>query len=680
MFSWKSLALGTVLIFPPYVLSAYGSNCAAVGRESAMAQIGQHRDRGQWLDALAIIECLQQHYPQDEFLYRLQVLTLSDIGSAGRAWQLYQAKPQLFEPEQRDRLQADYFSKQIGWSLAYGRTEEASREEAEEALAQMQFMLDQQGGDAADMPLRLRYDRWIVLNRLARHAQVRDDYRALNQLGNSLPRYVVPAVADSLMATQNPEDAIPLLLAAAEGESGRELDGVHTELGYAYLESGQPHKAIAYLQHWRDSEAPFRRQLGAKQSYQNWARFEADLNLAMVGAYSGDLPSAQRALEQLSEVAPGNGALLSSLGRVYLMRGWPRRALEQQQMASTLNPREVAPRIGQVEAYLELQRDDLARPFYEDLVRHYRDQPEVARLQRGWKAHRGWQLHAYADDGRSSGEADSPLGNDERRYGVEVRSPILDDRWRLLVFANRHRVDYPEQRLQPLRLGAGMEYRYAQIDAQLLLDHANDSIGGVGIRAGVGWQFNDHWHVGFSAVNNDEDASMQARAAGIDADSMALTAEYWRNERRRWLVGGTRFRYADGNQRDVLSSSIEQRLLTRPAVQITGLASGYLGWGSREDAPYFSPRRDRAIEVGVRLDHMPWQRYERHFRHELQLSAGHYWQHGYGDALVPSVSYRHEWQFDVGRLLEYGVRWSRPVYDGQREQHIGLDIAIHWGQ
>nr|CEH71237.1 hypothetical protein XACS582_5150004 [Xanthomonas citri pv. citri] len=29
--------------------------------------------------------------------------------------------------------------------------------------------------------------------------------------------------------------------------------------------------------------------------------------------------------------------------------------------------------------------------------------------------------------------------------------------------------------------------------------------------------------------------------------------------------------------------------------------------------------------------------------------------------------------------MSYGVSWSRPVYDGQREQQLGLDLDFRWG-
>lgn len=520
-------------------------------------------------------------------------------------------------------------------------------------------------------------DRLILLNRLGRHVQVREEARALQAEGHTLPDYVLPAVGDSLMGTLHPEEAIPVLQAAVAGDPAR--DASHSELAYAYLESEQQEKAIDLLQAWRDKEPAWRWSNG-KSPYANWSRYEADLNLAMVRAYSGDLVTAQHDLESMVDIAPGNGGLQSALGSVYMMRGWPRRALQRQQMAHALDPRDIEPRLGMEEAYVALQRDDLARPLHDDLVARYPTQPAVERMDQAWRAHRGWQLKAWTDIGRSSGGGGtSPLGNNDRHYGLEVETPILDDRWRLFALADRRSTDFQDQRIDPLWLGAGVRYRFGQLDAEAAVLRANDHIGDTGLRAGVGWQFNDYWHAGLVAARNDPDASMQARAAGITADSVSAQVDYRRSELTHWTFGASRFRYDDGNHRELFSTRLEQRLLTRPRWLLDGLASAYTSRGSRDDAPYFNPKRDRMVEIGLRIDQQLWRHYERHFRHRLTVSLGDYWQDGFGSALVPTVSYMHEWQLGPGRVLEYGVRWSRPVYDGHRERHIGFEAALRWG-
>ncbi|HAL21918.1 MAG TPA: poly-beta-1,6 N-acetyl-D-glucosamine export porin PgaA, partial [Stenotrophomonas sp.] len=70
-------------------------------RADRLAEIGHYRDQAHWVDALAAIERAQQVEPNDDLLYKLQVLTLGDIGNAHRAWRLYQARPQLFDADQK---------------------------------------------------------------------------------------------------------------------------------------------------------------------------------------------------------------------------------------------------------------------------------------------------------------------------------------------------------------------------------------------------------------------------------------------------------------------------------------------------------------------------------------------------------------------------------------------------
>lgn len=651
----------------------------ALSRDEHMAAISHHRDHARWLDALAAIKRAQLELPDDALLYKLEALSLADIGNAHRAWALYQARPELFDAGQRQRFEADHLARLVGWSMAYGESEDARLDEAEHALASMQRYLDRDATSLAQAPLRMRLDRLVLLNRLSRHGQLREEVIALRAAGVTLPDYVLPAVGDSLMATQHPQEAVPVLELAVRNDPSRFQ--ARSELAYAYLETEQADKALDHLLRWQKDEPVWRWGPNAKSPYANWARYEADLNLAMVRAYSNDLPTAQADLEVLLATGPGNGGLQTSLGSVYSMRGWPARGLERHQMAFTLDPRDVQPRIGMFEAHVALQRDDLARPLHDDLMARYPQQPSVQRMDRAWRAHRGWQVQVDADIGRSrGGGGSSPLGNDDATWRLQAASPMLADRWRVLAFADRRSVDFQQEQIAPLWLGAGLSYRFGQLDADLLAHRANDDVRGAGVKGSLGWRFNDRWHAVVVAADNDPDASLQARIAGITADSLALAVDYRRNERTQWSIGASRLRYEDGNRRDTLDSSVSQRLLSRPTLSVDGLGSVHASRGTRDDAPYFNPSRDRSVEVGLRIDQQLWRHYERHFRHRLTLSVGDYWQEGFGSALVPSAEYRHEWQIGAGRVLEYGVRWSRPVYDGQRERHVGFTAGVRWGE
>src|SRR5690606_289974 len=140
------------------------------------------------------------------------------------------------------------------------------------------------------------------------------------------------------------------------------------------------------------------------------------------------------------------------------------------------------------------------------------------------------------------------------------------------------------------------------------------------------------------------------------------------------------WRYEDGNRRTALNLDTQQRLFTRPHFLLDGLAGLSASRGSRQDTPYFNPSRDGTLELGLRADQLVWREYERHFRHRFTATAGRYWQEGFSTAWVPSLRYEHEWQFGMGRVLTYGINWSRPVYDGVREERFGFDAELRWGE
>jgi biofilm PGA synthesis protein PgaA len=665
-----ALCVGMALLMP---------GLAVAGPDVDLGRIAQLRDQGQWIQALPLVQQARQQDPDDPELYRLNTLLLADIGNAYKAWELYQARPSAFEPAHAQRLESDYLARLVNWSRARAGSEDARLDEASDAEARLIQYLDRSGTAPDQAPLRIRLDRLILLNRLGRHEQLRQEVQAMQAQGHALPSYVAEPVGASLMASGHPDEAIPFLEAAVAAEP--EVSQIRTELAYAYLEDEQASRALAYLQAWQAQEPAWRYARDARQPYQNWARYDADITLAMIRGYAGDLPQAQQDLEQLVSVAPRNGGLQTSLGTVYGMRGWPTLGLERHRIAHHMEPTEVSPRLGMISALTDLQRQDLARPLHDELLERYPTRPDVQRMQRHWRADRGWQLHAWTTAGRSRGNVgNSPMGNEDRSAGLEVQTPLLDDRWRAFAWVEKDRVDYDGARVDPLWRGAGVRYAYDRLDAELAVAAPGDGVGDTGLAARLGWRFSDTWHASLIGSRNDRDASSQARAAGITADRLEVQASYTPHERAAVDFSVGQLRYDDGNRRDFASVAGWQRLATRPTWVLDGLGSVYSSRGSRDDAPYYNPSRDGSVEVGLRLDQQLWRRYDRHFRHRLSVSLGNYWQRDYGSGLVPSAQYMHEWQFGPGRVLEYGLTWSRPVYDGNRERHIGFEAGLRWGQ
>ncbi|WP_255470548.1 poly-beta-1,6 N-acetyl-D-glucosamine export porin PgaA [Pseudoxanthomonas sp. 3HH-4] len=677
-----ALACATGLSLHPLALQAAPAETRTVSRQAQMDDATRLRDQRQWLAALAIYERLLSAAPSDEEAYRLRTLTLADLGNAERAWQLYRARPAIFSGAEAERIENDRLARTIVWGGLYAQDTASRLDEMKQAERLMAEHLASLTPAQRAEATRPRLDTLVILNTLEKHDEVVAAYRALLADGVEVPPYALAKVGDSLLATRQPEEAAAVLeisLAAMPGEFDIQL-----LLAYAYLESEQHARALAMLDALSKSNEPWPRAAGARLGHQNWHRFEADTNHAMVTAYGNRLQEAQVALEALASVAPNNAGLQSRLGNVFGMRGWSERALERQRMAMTLDPRSTEARIGATESLLALDRVDDARLLHDALLEQFPGNTHVQRLDRYWNAHLGWRGRAWAAAGRSDAEGTttaSPLGNRDGEYGAYVESPMLADRWRVTAQASDGWADFQGERVHARYAGMGLLYAHDRLSLEAQALRPNDRYlddTAVGMRAG--WRFGDTVSASAAVFHADPEASLQARRSGIGADSWQAGVVWSPSEQAQLGARYKHWDYDDGNRRQELGVYGQHRWITRPHLLVDMIGDAYASRGSHDDAPYFNPSEDRALNAGVRIDHIAWRRYERHLRQRLEITAGSYWQEGHGSSWVPRASYRHEWKLAMGHVLDYGIAWSRPVYDGQREQRVALDIEYRWGE
>ncbi|MFC0677856.1 poly-beta-1,6 N-acetyl-D-glucosamine export porin PgaA [Lysobacter korlensis] len=636
------------------------------------------RSSGDWLGALARIEQALAESPDDRELYRLRVLTLADVGASHRAWTLFRARPEWFDSAERMRFETAQVARLINWSRLYAANEQDRLAEAEAAAARIREFRSAAPGDA-HASSNLDFDELILLNRLARHEEVVRRYRGMLAQGRDVPSYVLAAVGDSLLAERAPEQAAVALAAAAE--HAPDNHDATLQLAYAHVESERFGEALALLERTLEQQPAWPRPHGAPRGHENRFRLDAEVTYALVRAFDEDLAGAQATLEPLGAAAPSNAELQSSLGTVYLFRGWPEAALQRFSIAATLDERHVPAMLGQVAALSALDRFDEARPIRARLVEFYGSEVNVQDMERRWRVARGAGVRAYAAAGDGRGDAGvSPLGSRDVAAGVEAHSALLADKWRVLLRSEHRRADFADQRGRLHRNDIGVQYAYRGLNAAALVGRATDGLGGTGATATLSTRLDDHWTVGAELRRNDAGASLQARAAGITADSARVNASYRRHESAAISFGASRFRYDDGNRVDAVDVSASRRWISEPHLTVAGLVDFDASRASRDDAPYFNPARAATLGFGIDVDRIAWRRYERHFRHRLAASAGVQWQDGFGTAWVPALRYGHEWQFAPARGLEYGLSWSRPVYDGQRETHVALDIELRWGE
>lgn len=653
-----------------------------------MPEIERLRADRQWLAALSRIESAQAATPGDDRLYRLQVLTLADLGSAHRAWTLYQARPDLFDTAERKRLDSGRLARLAVWGSLYPEDEATRLDEMRSARDAFEQYRATQTPEQRQADLRTRFDELMLLNHLERHAEVVERYRALQAEGVEIPMYALSKVGASLLADKRPEEAATVLERVVR-EWPEDHDS-QLQLAYAYSEGERFDDALAQLDKIKAAEPAWVRVNGAKQSVENWRHYDADSTQTMIRLYGEDTVGAQQRLEAMAAIGPDNPGVQTNLGVAYQKRGWTDRALQRFQMASTLEPTGVGARVGQVGAYLDHARVDLARPIHDELIANRPRDVQVRQMSESWDSRLGWQwLFSTASgrsDARGGGATASPLGTRDAVHRLEVRSPLINDRWRLTAHAQDAWADYPGDRVHDRRAGIGALYAYDRLSLGFGVDRATDRWLDRGDRTGyyldAGWRLNDAWRANASWYRQTPDASLQARGAGIDADALSLGLRWTPSERTSLGASAQQLRYSDDNRRSAVALNLDQRLYTSPHLLVAGLADLSASRASRRDAdvPYFNPSRDASLNLGVRLDHVAWRRYTRHFLQRLTATAGPYWQQGYGSAWVPQLRYEHEWRFGSGRTLNYGLNWSRPVYDGVREDRVAFDLSFRWGE
>lgn len=654
-------------------------------RDALLARAETLREARHTMAALRIYLHLLEADARDDVAYRLHVLALADIGASSRAQALMRAWPEAFADHQRERIEGDAAARMVTWGSSYPEREEHRFVELQAALDAIDRLQRESPRVTNWERTRLRIDRIAALNGLQRHAEVVATYDALRAEGIELPAAAHAQAGDSLLALRQPERAIEALQRAL-ALRGDDVDAILL-LAYAWMESERFDRALPLLEALAAGQPPFPRAPGARLGYENWDRYRADLTLAQARSFAHDHAAAQALLGSLLQVGPHSAQTQTVYGGILQRRERPGAALERHEMAITLDPRSRDAQIGRVEALMELQRMDEARIAHAAVRDRYRDDRHVARLDRDVAVRRGWRLHVGTSRGDSephdggSGVSTAPLGTADGTRVVEAWSPLLADRWRVGAVGEEAWAEFDTGTVRQRHAGVGVDYRHLQWGARVeAFDVLRDDAGSRrGARASADWRPTDAWRLRAGIAAHDIEASLQARRAGITADSAWLGMSWLPSDLARVDAQLKQFRYDDGNQRMQLGVDGRLRLSTAPHLLVDGLASAWTSRGSRDDAPYFNPSRDASLAAGVRLDHIAWRHYERHFRHRLDVLAGAYAQEGFGSAFVPSLAYRHEWRFAPGSTLDYGVAWSRPVYDGIREQRLVFDIHYRWG-
>lgn len=637
------------------------------------------RRANDWPRALLAYAEVLRAQPEHAGALRERALTLQLQGAALEAWRQYRAHPALFSPAEALGFELDARARRLNWAQL-----EADPQRREALLLALldEYSALESGLAAADAGAlqRLRNDHLLVLQLLGRHAEVIAEFEQREAQDIALPGWLRLPVADSLMAQREPARAQALLEAVLADEPAQPT--AHVLLAYALLEQEQQDEARALLADWRKAQPPF-----DAEGRANWAHAGVDLNTVLIDNFSEQIHSAHARIAELSDLAPLDAGLLEARAGIERRRGWAERALVTARMAMTESTDWVLPRAAEIEALLDLDRVREARAKLDAFIATHGEHRQAQGVQQRWQRRQGAQWNVEALRARStlvdeaSGGPLGPGGNAEFHALAHWRGPLLDDAWRIGALAGVHWADFRGQRIERER-------------AAFTLDRQQDRLG-FGLEAGRtfddfvrettvgGWlryRHSDVWRSSVALWRHAPFASLQARAAGIRADGIQLGLSRSPDERSRSGLSLEQLRYEDGNVRSSAYLSHRQQLRAQPRGEwYTRLGLG-AGRASREDAPYFNPRRDASADAGLTLDRVLTREYSEAWRLRIDVDVSRSWQDGYGSHWTPAIEVMPRWQWRIGHEASLGLRWSRPVYDGRREQRWALVLRVGGGE
>lgn len=647
-------------------------------RDRLLAEGEAARKAEHWVQALAIYEHLLAADPRDDVAYRMQAITLTDLGASYRADELRARWPQAFADFQRDRIDGDKVARMIGWGMAYAADADdpnAELRSALQAVRELQTHPERTNWEKT----RLRMDSLTALNALGHYQETVDEYEALKREGVDLPAYAHGPAGDSYLALHRPRDA----QAALERAVALDPSDVDTRilLAYAYLEQERFDRALPMMKALMDSQPAWIERAGAESDQRNERRYRAEMTYAQMLSFGDDNARAQAIMEPLVRTGPNRASTQAAFGALMYRRGHPTAALERYDMALTLDPRNRDAEIGRVSALYETGRVDEAMAANAQVQQRYPQNLHAQRLQKELWLRNGPMGRIGIVSGRNDATtaAGSPFGIRDHRFDFETWTPLLRNRWRLGIVGDTVDAHFVPDTLRYRRIGGAIDYRYRDVGLRLSGYDVEEPRHDDAWTLDAAWYVNDSWTLRAQAAANDVDTSLQARRAGFKADSVSLAASWRPNDYGAVDMRLKHLHYSDGNNRDQASAFGRWRVHTAPHLTVEGLGSLWLSRGSRDDAPYYNPARDAMVTAGVRFNHLIWRRYDAYLRQRLDLEAGPYWEQGFGTHWVPSVAYRQEWRPAQGHTFEYGVSWSRPVYDGGRERRIAFEAAYRWG-
>lgn len=402
----------------------------------------------------------------------------------------------------------------------------------------------------------------------------------------------------------------------------------------------------------------------------NWKKAEVSYNEnGWFFIYQDKLWRAHSGLSGLLMRAPYNTHIRSSLAHLYLLRGWPRQALQESMISSNIDPEDLNNKISHCYILDANDKGKEARLIAKELLKKHPKNKNIIQLNRYFKIQ---DMFVFNAD--SSTTKEDP-GVYEILWSSGFELPLLPHRkiFAKFVWRNDKENDL-KQRLR--REFAGINWRLGRDWWYTGSISFDDNGKQFGYFNQVDFSLNDYFKFNCAYDSYSLSVPIRARAAGVKGREGIVGASYRASEIFTSEAKMLYFDLSDGNQAWDYSLNLDRAIFIdgywKLRLALAGDATKY----RKTDVSYFSPHYLYSTFLTPAIEHTWYKNHNQSMGDRFYFGYGRQWQSGYNSQEVWNG--RYEQNYKVCDLLSFlvGSTFSRKYYDGEKTDVWNIDFSL----
>jgi biofilm PGA synthesis protein PgaA len=602
--------------------------------------------------------------PGNPHAKRAYIICASTLGAPNTALEMLEKEKDLqLSPRAVEQIKGDRAAQQVKWGELTPISQETRFRETDIALR----LLGQLNND------RARFDRLIALRDRVRMEDVVKHYEVLIQKGLTIPAYGLNQAADAYLYLSRPKKAEELYREIVKQIPAGFNAGL--SLFYALLESEKYRAAGKQVDTMAQEQPVWFRLKNSRVYGKNSRKLSADMTAIMSRAYSRKLKKAMTQMEAKLTAAPYNRDIRNQVAKIYLWRGWIRKALKHFNLALAQEPDNLEARIWRTHVLIDFHKYDLAAETVERLRRMFPEKKAVQKLARDWDSRHMWHFHSEIIGGRGEGLV---IGSRDFSMDNYLYTPPIRHWFKAFLHYHTHSAEFFGESADHQRWGVGIDFSRGDFGGQIEVLGRLPGEPDYGYRIGARWNIDDHWELSSDYTYNGIDIPLKGRVVNLKGNSAAANLVWTPSESTRFKSAVSTVDFNDRNRRYAFFFSGYQRLYTGPKFLLGLEADIYTSSNSLNDRYYFNPESDLSYMASLDAWQTLYRFYDFKFVHRLVAGYGAYRQKHYEPGAMWVLRYEHHWDLNDRKAFLYGISFSRRVYDGNPEKGTTFYATINW--